>query len=214
MPAFVDAPFELKEIKQAESDTGATVARFRGYAATFGNRDRVGDIIHAGAVKGAMQEPIPLLWQHRMDNPIGIVAEWDQDKKGMLITGEINLDTSRGKDTFGLMRAGHVKHMSIGFIPTDFKDKDDVRHIYELEIVEVSLVTLPANPKATVTNIESKADAFAWQLSVQTGIPFHEAKNMVSSELKADAPLAPSKPEARAEIDLGAALAELKAIIK
>ena len=85
----------------------------------------------------------------------------------------------------------------------------------------MSLVTIPANPKARVTEIASKADALAWQLAVTTGIPFAEAKSMLSSQDNTPRQVRPMDERAGGTAEAGldaegikAAIDALKEIVK
>ena len=136
-----------------------------GYAAAFGNLDQVSDIIHPGAFTKTLAErgqKIKLLWQHKLDEPIGRVAEAHEDQAGLFIKAIIS-DTSRGRDALALLKDGAIYEMSIGYDAvkggTDYsKDASGatVRNLREIKLFEVSLVTFPANEMATVTALKEQ----------------------------------------------------------
>ena len=154
--------FEVTDIRtemKGEGESAVNVGIFEGYASTFGNADRIGDIIAPGAFKEAIQEPIPMLWQHRMNEQIGVFPEWRQDKKGLYVVGEINLETQRGRDAYALIKAGHMRHMSVGFRTDAYDERKDQRIITRATLVEISLVTIPMNPKAQIVSVKSLLEA-------------------------------------------------------
>jgi HK97 family phage prohead protease len=167
------AEFGLAEIKFAASD-GAEAMTFSGYGAVFNNVDSYGDVIDPGAFKKTLSEakksdawPAMLL-QHggfgfNADDmtPIGIWTEMDEDDKGLKVTGKL-ADTQRGNEVYGLLKMAPrpaLNGLSIGYRARKFtvgtKAGEPRRRLHELDLVEVSLVTMPANPKARIGSVKS-----------------------------------------------------------
>jgi HK97 family phage prohead protease len=151
----------LRELKFAES--GDTMS-FTGYGAVFGNVDSYGDVIAPGAFaqtlaahKSAGTMPLMLL-EHGGDLPVGVWKSMAEDGTGLLVTGEL-LPTTKGKDAYIALKAGAVNGLSIGFRPTEFqmraKPDDPRRTLKSVELVEVSIVGMPANGKARVADVKS-----------------------------------------------------------
>lgn len=157
----IDIGFEVKSI----GDDGL----IEGYGSVFGNIDCYGDIVAKGAFSGSIREhkeagSMPaLLWQHRSDYPCGVWIEMREDENGLFMRGKLAMDTVKGKEAHSLLKLGALKGLSIGFFTRDFDydAKSDVRTIKEVELVETSLVTFPANSKARVTNIKSAEEIAA-----------------------------------------------------
>ena len=144
------------EIKATE-DTGA----IEGLGSVFGNVDDAGDIVAPGAfVASIASRPVKMLWQHNPDEPIGVWEDVRETPEGLMVRGQIAVDTQRGRDVLGLLRMGAVNGLSIGFNTrkSTFDDKTGIRTILEAELWEVSIVTFPANEKAVVTSIKAVAD--------------------------------------------------------
>lgn len=183
-----DADFEVKAVEDSD---GVSHAVFEGYAATFGNYDLVGDRILPGAFKKSVRQRLPLLWQHSFDRPIGRVTKMQEDDRGLFITGRINMGTEKGRDAYALLKGGDLDSMSIGFVIPEggFKRRrDGGRDISECKVIEVSIVTLPANPKAKVTDVKSgdiDMATAAIALASSTGMSIADAEIMVKSGLKA-----------------------------
>lgn len=149
-------PFELK----ASDDSGI----FEGYAAVFGNEDSWGDVIAPGAFKKTLREHkksgrMPaLLWQHDNWQPIGVWESMKEDDTGLYVKGRLlREDVYRAREAYALLKAGALSGMSIGYYATDYETdtKTGVRTLKEIDLVEASLVTFPANPEARVTTLKA-----------------------------------------------------------
>lgn len=158
------------DIDQVEFKAAETGGIIEGYASTFGNIDRHGDIIAKGAFKqGAKKIPIFALHDPSLTIGVGRVSE---DEKGLKITMELAVNAQsenlrkRAEEYYDLARMGIVERMSIGFVPleADFeqrkiKGKDHVvRVIKQVDLMEVSLVPIPANDQARITQVKTYGD--------------------------------------------------------
>lgn len=144
----------------------------QGYASTFGgDPDRHGDVIAVGAFTKTLQEhqaqgTLPaMLWSHQMETPIGKWVSVEEDRKGLLVSGKINLATDKGREAYEHVKAGDVGAFSIGYIVPDGGRKylgKGVFEIKQVELAEISLVAVPANVNARITafkQLSSKAEA-------------------------------------------------------
>jgi HK97 family phage prohead protease len=131
---------------------------FTGYASIFGVEDSYRDIVEAGAFKKTLRETksYPCLWYHDPAEPIGIITA-EEDSKGLLIRGEINMEVRRASEIRALMKQGAVKGLSIGFetVKAKVDEKNGTRTIKEIRLWEVSLVTFQACPGAEVSDVKS-----------------------------------------------------------
>ncbi len=150
------------QIKAAKDD--GTV---EGYGSVFGVRDAYDDVIAAGAFVDSLKEhktagTMPaMLWQHDAAEPIGVWTDMVEDKNGLLVTGKLALETTRGKEAHALLKMGALNGLSIGFrsVPGTSKYNDEgVRILTAIELWEVSLVTFPANGMARITNVKGVTD--------------------------------------------------------
>jgi HK97 family phage prohead protease len=162
------------EVKFDAAGVDQKTGTFEGYGAVFGNVDSYGDVIAKGAFKATLRDwkkagslP-PMLVQHGgwmmtdMDAlPIGKWEAMEEDDTGLRVTGRlINLDTERGKQIYGAMREGVLDGMSIGYRAKDFvigtKPEEPRRTLKAVELVELSVVTFPANGKARVDAVKTE----------------------------------------------------------
>lgn len=154
-------PFEIKALKEDEE-----FFFFEGYASTFGNADYYDDVMVKGAFASSLVKRMPkLLWQHRMDEPVGIYESAMEDDHGLFVKGKMpKADTFVTGRVMPQMKVGSVADMSIGFSIADYdKDieiKDGIRFISKVELWESSLVTIPANDQANVLAIKSAIDGY------------------------------------------------------
>lgn len=117
--------------------------------------DRMGDIVEPD---GAIYKlPIPLLWQHRSDQPIGHVISAKVTKSGIQIKAQIAKGLlPRIDEAWALLKAGLVRGLSIGFSAKEFSHIDGGHGLRFLkwEWLELSAVTIPANAEASITAIK------------------------------------------------------------
>lgn len=150
------------EIKSLQAD-----GRFAGYASVFDVTDSQRDIMRPGAFKASLKArnyPVQLLWQHQWQEPIGVIERVFEDVHGLYVEGRLLLEVARAKEAHALLKAGALRGMSIGYtVKRARRDADTgARELLEVELWEVSLVTMPANEAAQVTVVKAHgADAGA-----------------------------------------------------
>jgi len=147
------------------ADDAGTIS---GVAWKFGTPDRVGDWIEPGAFKGA-KLPIPLLFGHDINDPVGT---WDaaiEKSDGLHLTGKLLVDdVARAREVSALVKSGAVRGISIGFITKKASNRSGGgRTIKSLELLEASLVTIPMHPGARVTSAKSAVQALSLAAAIQ-----------------------------------------------
>jgi hypothetical protein len=102
----------------------------------------------------------PLLWQHRDDSPIG-VADLSMGEDGLVLSGTLALDVQQAKEARELMKIGALDGVSIGFnaerARMEVQSGKPIRVVEQARLVEVSLVTFPADPNARVQTVHAAA---------------------------------------------------------
>lgn len=169
--SFIDIVTEQKD----EGDVKEM--RFKGYGAVFGNVDSYGDVIEEGAfaktLKAAQKsgEFPSMLLQHggwgmtaQDMMPVGVWDTLAEDTKGLASEG-ILADIQRGVEAYTLLKMKPrpaISGLSIGYIPKKVtlgtKEGEPRRKLHEVDLIEISLVTWPANGKARVTSVKSAVD--------------------------------------------------------
>lgn len=152
------------EIKAVHDEEEEGYGKFEGYGSVFGNKDLGNDVIERGAFAKSLKRKKPknvkLLYQHKSDMPIGVFDEIKEDDHGLFVKGRLALNTQAGKEAYELMKMGALDGLSIGFkVNPDMVSYDKRsmrRHIKEVDLMEVSLVTFPMNPKATIRAVKAR----------------------------------------------------------
>lgn len=129
--------------------------RFAGYAAVFDRPDRGGDVVRAGAFARALARgaaKVPLLWQHDAGRPIGRIEYLKEDKRGLRVIARLS-GSGAGREAAALLKEGAVGGLSFGYRVRDATGEAP-RELKDLDLVEVSLVTFPMQPKARVHAME------------------------------------------------------------
>ena len=156
-------PKELRsvELRSFDEETGV----FEAYIATWNTVDSYNTRFQKGAFKKTINERLPkgnikILWQHEVNEPIGLVTEATEDDHGALIRGTLDIGITRADQARQQMLSGTINQMSFGFdIIKKTRNKDDqVVDITEVKLYEASPVTFGANEETSVEFIRSEFD--------------------------------------------------------
>ena len=170
---FKTIEFELENYDEEEGV-------FSGYGAVFSNIDSGGDIIEPGAFTKTIAEGVGrvkiLSGHNEALLPIGIPVELREDAKGLYIRGKIS-DTALGRDVKTLIKDGVLCELSIGYDPIQFEyDAEGIRHLREVKLWEISVVTWAMNDQAIITGYKAddtaarmKAEAFEVASDIKAG---------------------------------------------
>ena len=118
----------------------------------FDRPDSGGDIVRKGAFAKALERAgeVPLLWQHKAGAVIGRVEHLSEDERGLRVIASVG-DARAAR----LLGSGKVDGLSFGYRVREAKSAGGLRELVELDLVEVSLVANPMQPKARVHAVES-----------------------------------------------------------
>lgn len=138
---------------------------FNGYGSVFGVVDSYKEVVAPGAFTESLREleakgrPVPVLWQHRSSEPIGAWSKLREDEHGLFGEGKILLDAGdMERRAYAHMKARTVTGLSIGYWvrESSYDEKTGIRTLSKLDLVEISLVTFPANDDARVEAVKFK----------------------------------------------------------
>lgn len=129
-----------------------------GLASTF-DVDRQGDRIMPGAFARSIaafdagELVVPLLLDHL--TAIGSVKELEETSEGLRCVGQLALGNDEALRVFELAKAGPVP-LSVHFTmkPDDYRMLEGERVITGLDLVEISVATIAANPAAATTSVK------------------------------------------------------------
>jgi HK97 family phage prohead protease len=147
-----------------------TAGTFSGHAAVFNERNSFNEIVKPGAFARTLADyharslRPPMLWSHRPDEVIGVWTDIREDATGLAVTGQLITETARGKEAHALLKAGALNGLSIGFrAKQSTRGANGVRILSEIDLVEISLVAVPAAGSARIKHVRSasQSDAFS-----------------------------------------------------
>jgi HK97 family phage prohead protease len=182
---------------------------FEGYASTFDNADIVGDVFRKGAFDAADTATTRMLLNHDHSMVIGKWLDMQQDDHGLFVRGELTPGHSVAQDVYASLKHGAITAMSVGFrIGESTENKSGGRDILKADLIETSLVAVPANSMAQITEVRSAIEAIESLKSAEAvlrdvGFSRSEAKHFVSAVsgiLQRDAVNATNQREADANL--------------
>lgn len=142
---------------------------------------------------------VPLLFNHNWDDPIGMVDRAElRDKK--LVVDEAHLfDTARGREVAAMIDGG-LRNVSIGYqlIELSVGDRENDPYIAtQWELLEVSVVTVPADP---TVGVGRSADAESKPVRIRTISAAPAARSVIRSDSVIDQTNAPAGAAADIEV--------------
>lgn len=124
--------------------------------------DRMDDIVEPMGAEYSV--PMPFLWQHSHDEPVGHVEFAKPTKNGIPFRARLvhpnAVESATLKERLQLawdsVKQKLVRAVSIGFRPLEYNRMENGGFRFvRWEWMELSLVTIPANAEATITSIKS-----------------------------------------------------------
>ena len=128
---------------------------FTGYASVFGVVDIQNDCIMPYAFYNNLLtcQQVRLLFEHDPSQIIG-TAIAKEDKHGLYIEGNITMRGRKGIYVQDLIKRFKLNYMSIGYVTKNSYIKDNIRHVTDASLHEVSLVSKPANNYAKIQSVQ------------------------------------------------------------
>ena len=182
---YFEVEAELKayhDDDEKEKDKGM----FEGYASIFGNKDLGNDVIEKGAFMRSLRrkgaKKIKMLYQHDTKEPIGVFDKVMEDQNGLYVKGRLAMGTQKGKEVYDLMKMGAIDGLSVGYRVDakghHYDDKRKYRVLKEVDLMEISAVTFPMNPRARIQAVKSDMTVREWEHKLR------EVGNLSHSESK------------------------------
>ena len=142
--------------------------KISGFFSTYDKTpDSYGDIIEPGAFTGTIERrkatghPFPLCFNHDFSAVIGAIENIEEKENGPYIEGGF-LDTQLAQDVRKMCLSGAIWQFSFAYEvlkrrePTEEEKKAGITNVLqELEVFEISVVTVPANQNAVATEVKS-----------------------------------------------------------
>lgn len=127
--------------------------RLAGYASIFDVIDSARDIVRKGAFARSLaaRTAIPFLWQHDPAKPIGTIEALAEDDRGLRIIARLSPNSKRAQEAQALVRDGAIDGLSFGYRVRKARTQTGGgRELLDVDLVEISLVTFPMQPRARV----------------------------------------------------------------
>ena len=149
--------------KSAEEKDAGTIS---GYFSTYDREpDAYGDIISPGAFKETIEKreasghPFPLCWNHDLNQIIGKVKSIEDDEIGPLMTASF-FDSPLAQEKREIVKSGVVYQFSFAYDvleaeEVELEDGRKANELRKLDLYEVSIVPIPANQNAVMTDVKS-----------------------------------------------------------
>ena len=209
-----------KSFEVKANDTG----EISGYFSTYDRiPDSYGDVIAPGAFAETIQKrkesghPFPLCWNHDLNQIIGSVDpdNIEDTAKGPLMTASF-FNTPLAQEKREVVKSGVVYQFSFAYDildagPVELEDGTNANELRKLDLFEVSIVPIPANQNAVMTEIKAEepeiksgrrnskkdADSIREAITLLQGVlgEFEEADDPEEGEDEAKANGAPEEPE-------------------
>lgn len=154
--------FGVTDFKAVVDDT----MKFTCYGNIKGNIDHALDRTLDGAYMKSIKQhkdngTMPkMLWMHNAyETPVGKWVNMSEDSKGLFLEGQF-ADTEKGREIYLLMKDGALDSFSIGYrvIEEKWNSAKGCNDLIELDIKEVSWVTMACNEESLLQSIKSKLE--------------------------------------------------------
>ncbi len=149
------------EIKALDDETW----KFEGIASAFRKSpDKVSDIVDPGAftktIKDNSGEVMLTFPPHDISSPIG-KGVIEEAEKGLQIKGTLIKGIQKAEEAYLLLKAGVIKHMSIGYDAIKWNMDGKVRHLTEVALYEVGLVPgkMAVDDQAKITSVKAEFES-------------------------------------------------------
>jgi HK97 family phage prohead protease len=177
----LNSAFTIKQDNLPQAGNSAIESLYiEGYASTV-DIDRQGDVVpksvwQAG-IQNYLKNPI-ILAQHDYDDPIGRMVDYKIDDKGLWVKARIS---SAAEECYGLIKDKVLTAFSIGFkvLDAEYNSAAEVFLIKELELVEISVVSVPCNQNTVFDLSKAFSDASEYkEFKQQFAISDNSAKGL------------------------------------
>lgn len=124
-----------------------------GLAVGYGDVDHGNDIVMQGAVQLEGRKSIPMLLHHDRKRPVGAWSEFKDTVDGLMVKGRFS-QTTAARDAREDVKAGAITGLSMGFITKKHRFEGKSRHLLEVGLHEISLVTVPMHNRTRILSVK------------------------------------------------------------
>jgi HK97 family phage prohead protease len=124
-----------------------------GLAVGYGDIDHGGDIVAPGSVQLEGRKSIPMLLHHDRKRPVGVWTEFNDRADGLHVKGRFSTSTT-AREARDDVKLGAITGLSMGFITKKHRLEGKSRHLLEVGLHEISLVTVPMHNRTRILSIK------------------------------------------------------------
>jgi HK97 family phage prohead protease len=159
----------------------------RGVIGTTGNLDRHGDTVNPDGwmLDNFLKNPVIFVNHNSWNLPIAKAINVEKVENGLVFDIQFSKTLPQANEVWGLVEEKIMQAWSVGFIVLDFGRPGDEYTIMKQELLELSIVGLPANPDAMTPEKSKSIESL--QKFIEANGEKHETKEVeaeVTPEVK------------------------------
>jgi Escherichia/Staphylococcus phage prohead protease len=141
---------------------------FEAVVSAFGNVDSVGDRVVPGAFKASLarweasEDPIPVIWSHRWEDPeahVGFVLAAAERPEGLWVKAQMDVEKPFARHIYDLLKARRVREFSFAYDVVDSRPADDgANELVALELIEVGPTLKGVNSQTQLLTVKAPAE--------------------------------------------------------
>lgn len=124
-----------------------------GLAVGYGDTDHGGDIVAPGSVRLEGRKSIPMLLHHDRKRPVGVWNHFEERADGLHVKGRFST-SAEARDAREDVKLGAITGLSMGFMTQKHRFEGKSRHLLQVGLHEISLVTVPMNNRTRITGVK------------------------------------------------------------
>ncbi|MBW3696458.1 HK97 family phage prohead protease [Vibrio sp. T187] len=154
----IKTKFALSKPEIVEGELVVKVAELDGVTP-----DRVGDVYDKDAFKNTIEDfengtnKIAFLYSHDLERPVGAIEEFWIEGSNLMMRARLALGTPDGDLSKKMIESGAITSTSIGYMVKEqyYDNNRKVNVLVEVALHEISLVAVPADPKADIVSVKT-----------------------------------------------------------
>lgn len=124
-----------------------------GLAVGYGDADHGNDVVARGSVQLEGRKSVPMLLHHDRKRPVGAWHEFRDTDEGLHVKGRFT-PSAAAREARDDVKAGAITGLSMGFITKKHRLEGKSRHLLEVGLHEISLVTVPMHNRTRILSIK------------------------------------------------------------
>jgi hypothetical protein len=124
-----------------------------GLAVGYGDVDHGGDVVVPGSIDLEGRKTIPMLLHHDRKRPVGVWTEFNERSDGLHVKGRFSTSTE-AREAREDVRLGAITGLSMGFITKKHRLEGKSRHLLQVGLHEISLVTVPMHNRTRIISVK------------------------------------------------------------